>query len=469
MLAFSPQRSAHGLGAAIVQAGAPRQFIAASTDTRSLAQGSLFVAVQGQVAGERYFADALQAGAGALVGRSFTPAVRRAAKRQGAWLFKVGDGLAALQSLAADQRRLLSCPVIAVTGSNGKTGAKDLLAWLLASEGKTLATRGNFNNHLGVPLTLLRAEPGLRFAVLEAGMNHAGELSALGRLMKPDVAVELNVGDAHLGHFGSRAGVARAKEELLTAMGPSGLAVVNVDDPLTLAMGRRFKGRVASFGRSASADLRLESIKDLGARGLTATARWSAPFGAPAVRLRVQLAQGGRAAWTQAAAALCVGLSLGVDARQLALRLAAYLPGAKMRQELRPLPFGATAIMDAYNASPQSMAAGLEFLAASAGPEPRLAVLGCMLELGAASGRLHRELGRRARAAGVRQLAALGEHADRIVQGFGGEAAAFGKDQPQEAAAWMRPRLTPGSWVLFKGSRGLAVERVYDALQGAAK
>ena len=467
MLPFSPQRCAHGLGARLLQTGRPKLFNAAGTDTRKLVKGALFVAVQGQVDGERYFADALRAGAAGLVGRRFSPVIRRAAKRRGAWLFQVADGLAALQSLAADQRRLLDCPVVAITGSNGKTGAKDLLAWLLSGNGKTLATQGNLNNHLGVPLTLLRAETGLRYAVLEAGMNHAGELARLGRLIKPDVVVEMNVGDAHLGYFGSRAAVARAKEELLQAMGPGGLAVVNADDPLTAAMGARFKGRRVSFGRRATADLRLEKIVDRGALGLTASARWSAPLGGKPCRLPVRLAQGGKAGWTQAAAGLAVGLSLGLDPRQLAERLAAWLPSAKLRQELRPLPFGATAIVDAYNASPQSMQAGLDYLAASAPRQRRLAVLGCMLELGAAAPALHRQLGRQARAAGVDSLAALGEHAAEIVKGFGREAAAFTQDQTQEAAAWLRPRLTPRSWVLFKGSRGLAVERVHDALQGA--
>ena len=470
MFPMSGHRVAAGLGAAVVQVGRPCDFVAVGVDSRRLDQGALFVAIQGRVPGERYFKDALAVGALGLAGRRFSPAQRRAARRAGAWLFKVSEGLAALQALAADQRRLIQVPVVAVTGSNGKTGVKDLLAYLLEGEGPGLATQGNLNNHLGVPLTLLRARPGLDWVVAEAGMNHAGELAALGRLLRPTVVVELNVGDAHTGNFeGGRRGVAAAKEELLKAMGPAGLAVLNADDPLVRDMGRRHRGAVATFGLAQGADLRLASLRDRGARGFRATALWRAPQGGRPLRLPLRMASGGRAGWTAAAAALAVALSLGAEPRRLRRRLASYASAARLRQEIRPLPFGATAVLDAYNANPQSMQAGLEYLALSAGQGPRLAVLGCMLELGAQAPAYHRALGRQARAAGLRALAVLGEQAMEVVRGFGpgrGEAAAFGRDQAAEAAAWIKPRLVPGAWCLFKGSRGLAVERVHAALTG---
>jgi UDP-N-acetylmuramoyl-tripeptide--D-alanyl-D-alanine ligase len=472
MLAFSPRRLAHGLGARIVQTGPEADFTAVGTDTRSLERGALFVALEGKRPGESFFGDALAVGARALAGRSFTPKVRREARRRGAFLFAVPDGLEALQALAADQRRLLACPVIAVTGSNGKTSTKDMLAHLLGGGPEVLATKGNFNNHLGVPLTLLRARPGLEAAVVEAGMNHPGELTALGRLIRPDVALELNVGDAHCGHFsGGRAGVAAAKEELLTAMGPSGIAVVNADDPLTAAMGRRFRGRVASFGTAKSADLRLKVTVDRGAGGLRAVAQWNAPFGGRPRSLAVALAQGGPARRAQVSAALAAALVLGGDARELEGRLAAWRPSGAMRQELRRIPLKggkACAILDAYNASPQSMAAALAFLELSAPKGRRTAVLGCMLELGEAAPELHRALGREARARGVDRLAALGVHAPEVVRGFGGNAAAaFEAGDVEGAAAFVRAGLKSGDWCLFKGSRGLAVERVFQALLGA--
>ncbi|HTB23230.1 MAG TPA: UDP-N-acetylmuramoyl-tripeptide--D-alanyl-D-alanine ligase [bacterium] len=469
MLPFSGNRLAASLGARVVAQGKPAAlFTGAGVDSRTLAPGELFVAVQGKVPGEGFFMAALRKGAGALAGRRFSATIVREARRRGAWLFQVPDGLRALQALAADQRRLLECPVVAVTGSNGKTSTKDLLAHLLGGGDRVLATRGNFNNHLGLPLTLLRARPGLDFAVLEAGMNHAGELLALGRILKPDLALELNVGDAHSGNFSTgRRGVALAKEELLRAMGPQGIAVVNGDDPATAAMGRRFKGRSVVFGRGRNAQLRLGGVVDRGAAGLRARASWSAPLGGPRAAFRVFLSQGGPARLAQAAAGLAAALSLGVEPRLLEARLKTWKPQGALRQEVRPLASGATAILDAYNASPQSMGAALEFLAKSAPRGRRKAVLGCMLELGKDSARLHRALGRAARGAGVTVLAALGEHAEDLAAGFAGDARAFGRDQAAEAADWIRPALGAGDWCLFKGSRGLAVERVFQALQGA--
>jgi UDP-N-acetylmuramoyl-tripeptide--D-alanyl-D-alanine ligase len=467
MLPFGAQRLAAGLGGRILAPGRPGAvFTGSGVDSRTLAPGELFVAVQGKVPGERYFPAALKRGAGALAGRSFTPALLREARRRGTWLFQVQDGLKALQALAFDQRSLLGCPVVAVTGSNGKTSTKDLLAHLLGGETDVLATRGNFNNHLGVPLTLLRARPSLRFAVLEAGMNHAGELLALGRILRPDLALELNVGDAHSGNFpDGRRGVARAKEELLLAMGTSGVALVNGDDAATAAMGRRFKGRRVVFGRGRDAHLRLSGIVDRGAAGLRATAFWSAPLGGRRARVRVALSQGGPARAAQAAAGLAAALALGVEPGLLERRLRAWRPQGSMRQEVLPMASGASAILDAYNASPQSMDAALEFLAKSAPRGRRRAVLGCMLELGADSARLHRALGRAARAAGVSALAALGVHAAEIAAGFAGNARAFSAAQSVEAAAWIHPYLKSGDWCLFKGSRGLAVERVFQTLQ----
>lgn len=465
MLPFSGPRLAAGLRAQVLHSGARRSFTQAGADSRSLERGSVFVAVRGKQDGELFFMDALRRGAGALVGRRFSAGIRREARRRGAWLLRVDAGLAALQSLAADQRRLLECPVAAITGSNGKTSTKDLLAHLLGGETTVLATRGNHNNHLGVPLTLLRARPGLRFAVLEAGMNHPGELRALGRIIRPDLALELNVGAAHVGNFtaGLR-GIAKAKEELLESMGSGGVAVVNQDDAETAAMGRRFRGRCVSFGRSHASQLRLDQIVDRGAAGLKARAHWSAPLGGKPCSLRVSLRQGGPARADQAAAGLAAALSLGLAPEVLEARLRSWTPAGAMRQELRPLPQGGTAILDAYNASPESMRAALAFLSLSARPQRRLAVLGCMLELGAAAPALHRALGRAARACGLRALAVLGEQAPDLAGAFGPGARAFRGDQAKEAAQWMRPQIGPGDWCLFKGSRGLAVERVYDLL-----
>ena len=239
------------------------------------------------------------------------------------------------------------------------------------------------------------------------------------------------------------------------------------NDPATAAMGRRFAGRSIAFGRARGAQLRFSSVVDRGAAGLRATAHWSAPLGGRPCRIRVALGQGGPARESQAAAALAAALALGADPAGLERRLSVWRPAGALRQELRALASGATAILDAYNASPQSMAAALGFLALSAPAGRRAAVLGCMLELGDAAPSLHRALGRRARAAGIGVLAALGEQASEIVRGFGPGARAFDAADAAGAAAWIAPSLRAGTWCLFKGSRGLAIERVYQALQGA--
>ena len=467
MLPMSAQRVAQGCGASILQAGRSRDFSSVSIDTRSIQSSAAFFALQGtRKAGESFFEAALEKNAGALIGRSFNARQRKQAKRQGAWLFKVSDGLVALQALAQDQRRLFHGPVFAVTGSNGKTGAKDLIAHLLRAGSPGLSTQGNFNNNVGLPLTLLRVTPQDRWMVLELGMNHAGELLQLGRWARPSLAIELNVGDAHLGNFGTRFQVAAAKEELLQAMGPSGIAVLNADDALVKGMGRRFQGPQVFFGQSSMAHLRLTQVQDRGAGGLKALATWSAPLGGKKQTLPVQLRQGGKARLVQAGAALAVGFSVGLKAERMAASLRDWQAASKMRQEVTALRQG-TAILDAYNASPQSMQAGLEFLAASAPAGHRTAVLGCMLELGPQAAPFHRALGRQAKKNGLRCVAAIGEHAGEIVKGFGSEAFAFGKDDVAEAAAWIGARLKKGDWTLFKGSRGLAVERVYHALLGA--
>ncbi len=457
MLPMSAERMAFGCGGRLLSPGRSREFRRLSTDTRKLEPGDAFLALQGpNFNGERFFAAAQKKGAAALIGRR--PASAKASAGRPA-LIQVSDGLAALQRLAADQRRLIQGPVIAITGSNGKTSAKECLAHLLGGPEEVLATPGNFNNHVGLPLALLGLEPGQKAAVLELGMNHAGEIARLAGICRPSVGVVLNVGDAHLGHFGSRRAIAAAKEELLSAMGPSGTAVINADDPLVAAMGARFRGRVFSYGTRAGAALRAEGVRDRGARGLDAGLRWQGRS------FSLRLGLGGRARLYQALAGLAGGLAAGGELPAMLGRLASLKPQAKGRQQLERLG-GLRLILDTYNASPQSMLAGLELLRLSAPRGARkLAVLGDMLELGAASPRLHLELGRAARKAGVDALAALGPQASRTAAGFGG-GAVFGREQADQAARWLREEAGPGDWVLLKGSRGMAVERVYESLKG---
>jgi UDP-N-acetylmuramoyl-tripeptide--D-alanyl-D-alanine ligase len=431
---MSAQRLAKGLnGRLLAQGPESHVYRRVSTDSRTLQPGDVYVALKGErFDGEKFFKAALARGAGALVGRRL-PKARRVA------LIETSDSLRSLQDLAADQRRIFQGPVIAITGSNGKTSAKECLAWLLGGPSKVLATPGNWNNHIGVPLTLLGALPGQQAAVLELGMNHFGEIKRLTEICRPDIAVVLNVGDAHLEFFKTRLRVAKAKEELLQGMRGSGIAVLNGDDPLVRAMGRRFKGRVLYFGIGPGCDVRATQGGDI-------------------------LKSGGRVRLYQALAALAAGLAAGFSMESLLERLRSFRPQAKNRQQLERLK-GANFILDMYNASPQSMAAALEHLKASAPKGRALAVLGEMLELGPKSAGFHWQAGRAAKAAGLRALAAVGPHAKQLLLGFGGEGKAFHKEEAVQAAAWLRSRLKPEDWILVKGSRGMKLERVVEALK----
>ncbi len=455
MFPLSSFRLARGLKGKLLAPGGTRDYARVSTDTRTLKAGDVFVALKGpRYDGTKFFDKALKAGAAALVGTSGFPGSERKAA-----LVKVGDPLRALQDLALDQRLLFEHPVVAITGSNGKTSTKECLAWLLGGRDLVLSTPGNWNNHVGLPLTLLGLERHHRFAVLELGMNHFGELSRLARICRPDVSMVLNVGDAHLEYFGTRRNVAKAKEELLQGTGSQGCAVINGDDPLVAGMGERFKGRVLSFGSGRRCELRLLALRDSGAAGLRAKISWMDKTHAFALK------QGGRVRLAQAMASLAACLALGKEMGPLLQRLEAFEPAAKNRQQLKKIG-GATYILDMYNASPQSMAAGLELLEASAPTGRRVALLGDMLELGLAAPRFHYMAGREARARGVSALAALGPNAKETLRGFGGTGKAFATTEVALAAQWLKEQVKAGDWVLLKGSRGMALERVLDPKVG---
>jgi UDP-N-acetylmuramoyl-tripeptide--D-alanyl-D-alanine ligase len=441
-----------GLGGRLLAEGRQKPLTRLSTDTRSLKKGDVFLALRGRrFDGENFFKEALRRGASALVGK-------RPPLKKGVTSIAVGNPLLALQSLAARQRGLFFGEVVAITGSNGKTGTKNCLARLMEGFMPLLSTQGNFNNHIGLPLTLLGLEPEHKAMVLELGMNHAGELRHLGRICRPTVAIELNVGDAHIGHFKSRRALAAAKEELLESMDPSGTAVLNGDDPLVRAMGRRFKGRKIHFGLGASNELRALSVKDKGAAGLKAGLQWKRR------RHPLKLRFGGRASLNSALASLAAGLGCGLELEPMMEKMGRYQLESKGRQEIEHWA-SLTLLKDGYNASPQSMQAALEFLSLSAPKGARLALLGDMLELGKGSRRFHFELGRAARKSGLRALAALGPNAEETLRGFGGYGKAFSADQSEAAAHWLGEEVQKGDWILFKGSRGMAVERVLEALK----
>jgi UDP-N-acetylmuramoyl-tripeptide--D-alanyl-D-alanine ligase len=422
------------------------------TDSRQDVAGRLFVALRGErFDAHAFVAQALQNGArGALVEiaqRDHLPPGEYAR-------FAVADPLHGLQTLARASLRRQRPRVVAITGSNGKTTTKDLTVAALGSRGAVHGTRGNLNNHIGVPLTVLSRRGDEPFLVAEAGASDFGELELLSRLLEPDVAVITNIGRAHLERFGSTAGVLRAKSEILAGLRPGGVAVLNADDACFAELvGRAGGARVASFGFAPQADYRIESARPLDTGSQELVVRG----------VRCVLQRPGRGNAQNAAAALAVAAELGADLQAAAAALAAC---AFTAQRSAWKQVGDVLVLDdSYNANPDSMAQALELLAAR--PERRIAVLGDMLELGAETPALHAQLGGRVAAAGVGGFLGFGpamQHAVRAAAaaGLGARAAHF--DDLEALVAALRALLRPGDAVLVKGSRGCRMERVVAAL-----
>lgn len=428
-------------GGATVAVTAP-----AVLDSRRAEPGGLFVAFAGERAdGHAYAVQAGRAGAVAVLGSRPTPLPT----------VVVEDVRAALQALAAHvvARLRAGLTVVGVTGSQGKTGTKDLLAAVLSGAAPTVATIGSLNNELGVPLTMLRADAETRFLVLEMGARHIGDITELTGLAAPDIAVVLNAGVAHLGEFGSRAAIARTKGELVRGLAPGGTAVLNADDPRVAAMRALTDGPVLTFGRSAHADVRVLdlALDRLGRPSCTLrTGAASASVTLPLIGAHQALN-----ASAAAAAALAAGLPLG--------RATGGLSTASLspwRMEPRDLVCGATLLNDSYNANPDSTRAALDALAAVEGRR-RIAVLGEMLELGADSAAEHRAVGAYA-AVRADLVAAIGEGARPLADGAGERAVLLADNGA--AVDWLRGHLTTGDVVLVKASRGARLDEVAAAL-----
>lgn len=442
------------LSAAARRLSAPLQgrdapFARLISDTRQLAPGDLFVALAGaRFDGHDFMRRAASLGAaGALVARAIDCELPQ---------IVVPDTLAALQAYAASWRSGFDLPVVGVTGSNGKTTTKQLLASVLAARGPVLATEGNLNNPIGVPLTLCRLRATHATAVIEMGASHPGEIARLAALAAPDVVIVTQAGDAHLEGFGSRGGVARAKGELYEALTGRGVAVINADDAYAGSW-RDLAGRarVLSFGLSPAAEVRASQV-ELDAEG--SRFRLETPSASALVRLPLP----GRHNVMNALAAAAGGIALDLDAAVIAQGLEAAR-GVAGRVAWKTLVSGARLIDDSYSANPTSLAAGLELLAAQ--PGERWAVLGGMAELGPATEALIEDAGRLARGLGIERLYALGTSAAAYGRGFG--AGAQGFTELEALLEALRPGLRPGVTLLVKGSRAARMERVVEALSGA--
>jgi UDP-N-acetylmuramoyl-tripeptide--D-alanyl-D-alanine ligase len=420
-----------------------------TTDSRHVAHGDLFVALKGERFDGHDFVDqALADGAlAALVSDS------ERVKTHDASLILADDTRLALGQLAASWRKRFAIPLVAVTGSNGKTTVKEMIAAMLREAGgdkAVLATTGNLNNDIGVPLMLLRLRSHHRYAVIEMGMNHLGEIRYLTELACPSVAVITNAGTAHLGELGSRDAIAQAKGEIYEGLGRGGIALINADDDYAdYWQGLNRSHRVVDFGleRPASVAGRCELTAD-GSRLSVRT-----PTGEYEVRLHVPGLHNAR----NALATCAVAHALAIDPASVARSLA-YFEGAKGRLQRKPCRGGGTLIDDTYNANPDSVKAAIAVLAAASGS--RVLVLGDMGELGDQGPQMHADIGAAARAAGIDRLYTLGELSEAAVRRFGSGGQHF-----RELSALcdaVEDILAPGLTLLVKGSRFMQMERVVE-------
>jgi len=434
--------------------GADATFTDVVSDSRTLKRGQLFVALQGpNFNGQDFVGAALQAGAaGAVVGAAQPVALPQ---------IVVPDTQAALERAARSWRARFAGPLVGVAGSNGKTTAKEMTASILAQAGECLATRGNLNNHIGVPLTLMRLTPGHRFAVIEMGANRAGEVAALVALARPSIGLITNAGAEHLEGFGTLEGVARAEGEMVAGLTPAATAVINADDEFVSLWRGSTPARVVTFGVRQRADFTATEVRaSVGAHGFRTHFRLSAPQGSAAIELSLGGAHNVANALAAAAAAAAAGATLEHIAAGLAAVRA--VPG---RLQFKQSASGAWLIDDSYNANPSSMRAAIEVLATLSGR--KWLVLGDMGELGAFAADAHTDIGEFARAQGIERLYATGPLMQRAVESFGAGARWYGAAAELTAALHEALRgAGPEVRLLVKGSRSNRLERVVEALTG---
>ena len=442
--------------------GTDAPYAGVSTDTRTLARGELFVALHGpRFNGNEFVAAAAAAGAAGAVVDAQQPATLPQVV--------VGDTQLALETLAQTWRNGFSIPVIGVAGSNGKTTAKEMTAAILGQAGACLATRGNLNNHIGVPLTLLRIAAEHRFAVIEMGANRAGDVAALVKVARPTVGLITNAGAEHLEGFGSLEGVARAEGEMVAGLDPGATAVINADDEFADLWRSLTPARVVTFGVHKPADFGASGVStSIGADGFLTRFKLSSPVGDADIELHV----GGHHNVANALAAAAAATAAGARLEHVVAGLGAVRP-VPGRLQFKMAASGAWLIDDSYNANPSSVRAGIGVLAELDGR--KWLVLGDMAELGDFSETAHREIGTFAREHGVERLFTTGALAALAAQTFGPGAQSF-TDTPALASA-LASTLASASTrasastgpagdvrILIKGSRVNRLERVVEAL-----
>jgi UDP-N-acetylmuramoyl-tripeptide--D-alanyl-D-alanine ligase len=422
-----------------------------SIDSRTVGAGQLFFAVKGErLDGHDFVESALERGAIAAVVRR--DELGRYPVR--ARLLAVEDTLVALQTLAMAVRKLWGKPLVGVTGSMGKTTTKEAIAHVLGSRFRVMKSEGNFNNHFGLPLMLLKLEPEHDAAVIEMGMSHAGEIRALAKIAQPEIGVVTNVAPVHLEFFDSVAGIARAKYELVESLSGKGTAVLNADDEYVSQFGRGFKGKVVMYGTRATADVRVENFRNRGAEG----SEFDVVIAG--VREPATLALVGEHNVLNALAAVAVGLERGLKPSE-AVGALAGLAAADKRGEVLRLG-NITVINDCYNCNPKALNAMVDALA-SMGARRRIVVAGAMLELGPAEEELHRQAGAHIAEKKIDVLLGVRGPAQAMVEAArqAGMRAEF-VATPEEAGEWLAREARDGDAILMKASRGVKLEKALD-------
>src|SRR5580700_5645431 len=422
-----------------------------SIDSRTVGPGQLFFAVKGErLDGHDFVEQALAKGAVAAVVRK--DQLHRYASH--AQLLAVEDTLVALQTLATAVRKLWGKPLVGVTGSAGKTTTKEAIAHVLGARFRVLKSEGNFNNHFGLPLMLLKLEPEHDVAVIEMGMSHAGEIRALAKIAQPEIGVVTNVAPVHLEFFDSVAGIARAKYELVESLPAGGTAVLNADDEYASQFGRDFKGKVVMYGTRATADVRAENVQNRGAEG----SEFDVVIGG--VREHATLPLVGEHNVLNALAAVAVGLDRGLKPSEAVAVLADLAPADKRGEVLRL--GNITVINDCYNCNPKALNAMVDALAAMAGRR-RIVVAGAMLELGPTEEELHRQAGAHMAEKKIDVLLGVRGPAEAMVETArrAGMRAEF-ISTPEEAGDWLARETRDGDVVLMKASRGVNLEKALE-------
>lgn len=428
------------------------------TDTRKLAEGSLFVAFKGErFNGEDFLLEAVEKGAtGLIVSETCTEKQLQDIK---AVVFRVKDTVIAYQQLAAYHRRRFSVPVIAITGSNGKTTTKDLTAAVLSAGRKVLKTAANFNNEIGLPLTLLQLSDTHEAAVVEIGMRGLGQIAALAPVAAPSIAIVTNVGETHMELLGSIENIAKAKGELVEAVEPGGTVILNADNPYVAAMCGKVRNgvRVITFGIDETADIHGMNIvqNDDGSTGFECSVDGKmAAFHLP---------MAGRHNVYNALAAIAAGFALDMQIEKMQAGLtASEITGMRFECSKKG---DYTIINDAYNASPMSMEAAINTLRDVAAGR-RVLVLGDMLELGDLATEAHQKVGRKAAESGAEVLVTVGKLGKEIAQGAKNVNMdkIYSCDTREAAGKVLKDILQPGDTILFKGSRGMMMEKIIDLI-----